>query len=124
MVAMQTGKIKACSDLGAAGIGAAVCESARYAGLGARVDLAQVPLRTVEITPEEILICETQARMLFQVEPEDVDQVLAALRSENVQAAVIGEITADQEEVFMYGDKQIAVIPNRPTPEQLEAVQG
>jgi len=123
LAAMRTGKIKACSDLGAAGIGAAVCESARFGGLGAKVDLAQVPLRTQEITPEEILICETQGRMLFQVAPGDVEEVLAALRSENVQAAVIGEITAAPESIFMHGDKQIAVIPNQPTPEQLAAVQ-
>ncbi|HBK53241.1 MAG TPA: phosphoribosylformylglycinamidine synthase, partial [Syntrophomonas wolfei] len=38
LAAFTTGKIKACSDLGAAGIGAAVCESARFGGLGARVE--------------------------------------------------------------------------------------
>lgn len=120
LAAFATGKIKACSDLGAAGIGAAVCESARFGGLGARVDLAAVPVKVSEITPEEILICETQARMLLQVEPKDVDEVLAAIRSKNGIAAVIGEITGDDHTVFTYNGKNIAVIPNHPTEEQMQ----
>ncbi len=43
--AFRTGHVRACSDLGAAGVGAAVCESARYGGLGARVDLKAVPVK-------------------------------------------------------------------------------
>jgi phosphoribosylformylglycinamidine (FGAM) synthase-like enzyme len=75
LAAFATGKIKACSDLGAAGIGAAVCESARFGGLGARIELDKVPVNTESITPEEIFICETQARMLLQVAPDDVDEM-------------------------------------------------
>ncbi|MFU8794737.1 MAG: AIR synthase-related protein, partial [Dethiobacteria bacterium] len=81
LAAIQTGKINACSDLGAAGIGAAVSESVRFGGLGARVDLSLVPVKTSGLTPEEILICETQARMLFQVAPENVDEIIHAARS-------------------------------------------
>jgi len=121
LAAFATNKIKACSDLGAAGIGAAVCETARFGGLGAKVDLAAVPVRVAEITPEEILICETQARMLLQVEPADVDEVLALIRSKNdVAAAVIGEITNDDQIVFEYNGEKIAVIPNHPSPEQMQ----
>ncbi len=76
IAAFKTGKINACSDLGAAGIGAAVCESARYGGLGARIDLTDVPLRESEVSPEEILICETQSRMIMQVNPKDVEEVM------------------------------------------------
>ena len=117
--AFKTGKINACSDLGAAGIGAAVCESARYGKLGAKVDLSKVPLRDKDITPEEILICETQARMIMQVNPEDVDEVLEAISSQKVKATVIGEITDDDETVFTYQDKIIATIPNHPSEEVL-----
>lgn len=114
LAAIKTGKINACSDLGAAGIGAAVSESARFGGLGARVDLSQVPLKSAHLTPEEILICETQARMLFQVDPENVPEVLEAIRSQGAKAAVIGEITAGSEAVFMYGENTVARIPNQP----------
>jgi phosphoribosylformylglycinamidine synthase len=123
LAAIRTGKIKACSDLGAAGIGAAVCESVRYGGLGAKVELSKVPLRVEQITPEEILICETQGRMLFQVAPEDVDEVLAAIRSQNVKGEVIGEITADNRAVFEYQGRTVAVIPNEPSPEQLQELR-
>lgn len=119
IAAFKTGKINACSDLGAAGIGAAVCESARYGGFGARIDLTNVPVKDKDITPEEILICETQARMQFQVNPNDVDEVLEAIRSHNVKAAVIGEITADDKTVFEFQGRVIATIPNNPSQEML-----
>jgi phosphoribosylformylglycinamidine (FGAM) synthase-like enzyme len=115
--AIKTQKINACSDLGAAGIGAAVSESVRYGGLGARVDLAKAPVRNASITPEEILICETQARMLFQVSPQNVEEVMNAARAMGVAVAEIGEITAEKQAVFTYGDKHIATIPNTPPPE-------
>jgi len=115
LAAFKTGKIKSCSDLGAAGIGAAVCESARYGGFGARVDLGKVPLREKGLTPEEILICETQGRMTVQVARKDVELVLGKIRAKGVRAEVIGEINDDDKEVFTYKGKTVAVIPNRPS---------
>jgi len=115
LAAFSTGKVKACSDLGAAGIGAAVCESARYGGFGARADLTNVPVNVGDITAEEIMICETQGRMVVQVEEEDVDEVLTAVRSKGPKAEVIAEITDDDKQIFEYKGKTIAVIPNRPS---------
>ena len=119
----KTGKINACSDLGAAGIGAAVCESARFGGLGAKVDLANVPLKKKDITPEEILICETQGRMIVQTEKENTEEVINAARSMGANAEIIGEITGDDKAVFEYGGQTIATIPNAPSREILEQVQ-
>jgi len=124
IAAFKTGKINACSDLGAAGIGAAVCESARYGGFGARVDLTDVPVKDKDITPEEILICETQARMQLQVNPEDVDEVLTAIRSQNAKATVIGEITDDDKVVFTYQGQEIASILNKPSEQVLEELRS
>ena len=115
LAAFSTGKVKACSDLGAAGIGAAVCESARYGGFGARADLTNVPINVDDITAEEIMICETQGRMVVQVEEEDVDEVLTAIRSKGPKAEVIAEITDDDKYTFKYKGKTIAVIPSRPS---------
>jgi len=120
LAAFQTGKIKACSDLGAAGIGAAVCESARYGGFGARVDLTQAPVNVDKLTPEEVLICETQGRFAVQVAPEHAEQVLAAVQSNGKKAAIIGEITDDDKEIFEYNGKTVAVIPNEPSKDVLE----
>jgi len=119
LAAFRTGKIKACSDLGAAGVGAAVCESARYGGFGAHVDLAKVPLREKNLTPEEIMICESQGRMAVQVAKKDVAAVLKAIRAKGVRAEVIGEINKDDKEVFEYKGKTVAVIPNAPTQAQI-----
>ncbi|MDD3889205.1 MAG: AIR synthase-related protein, partial [Syntrophomonadaceae bacterium] len=120
LAAFATGKIKACSDLGAAGIGAAVCESARFGGLGAKIQLDKVPVKPGEITPEEIFICETQARMILQVEPQHVDEVLEAIRSKNGSTAVIGEITDQDYNVFEYQGQIIATIPNHPSEKVLK----
>jgi phosphoribosylformylglycinamidine (FGAM) synthase-like enzyme len=120
LAAFRTGKVKACSDLGAAGIGAAVCESARYGGFGAAVDLSKVSVKVDDITPEEIMICETQGRMAVQVEEKDVDEVLTAIRSKGAKAEAIGEINDDNKQVFEYQGKTIAVIANRPSEADLE----
>jgi len=120
LAAIKTGKINACSDLGAAGIGAAVSESVRFGGLGAKVDLAAAPVKAEGLTPEEILICETQARMLFQVSPENVAEVMDAAGSGGAALAEIGEINAGKEAVFMYGDREIARIPHQPPAELTE----
>jgi len=120
LAAFRTGKIKACSDLGAAGIGAAVCESARYGGFGASVNLSKVPVKVDGLTPEEIMICETQGRMAVQVEGKDVDEAVAVIRSKGVKAEMIAEITGDDKQVFEYKGKTIAVIPNRPSEADME----
>ena len=124
MAAFATGRIKACSDLGAAGIGAAICESARYGRLGARVDLSKAPVSVKGITPQEILICETQARYVVQTAPESVDEVLKAVRSKTDHVAVIGEVTSEDREVFEYNGEAVAVIPNNPSKETLEALRS
>ncbi len=115
--AIKTNKINACSDLGAAGIGAAVSESVRFGGLGAKIDLQKAPVKTNSLTPEEILICETQARMLFQVNPADAEEIIKAAEAKGVSAADIGEITDGKEAVFTFGDKEIARIPHQPPAE-------
>lgn len=120
LAAFRTGKIKACSDLGAAGIGAAVCESARYGGLGARVDLSRVPVRVKGLTPEEIMICESQGRMAVQVAKKDVAHVLGKIRAGGARAEVIGEITDEDREVFEYKGETVAIIPNRPSQADLK----
>ena len=120
LAAFRTGKIKACSDLGAAGIGAAVCESARTGGFGARVDLSKVPVKAKDLTPEEILICESQGRMAVQVAGKDAGLVLKTIRAKGARAEVIGEINDDDKEVFTYKGKIVAVIPNHPSPADLD----
>ncbi len=120
--AFKTEKINACSDLGAAGIGAAVCESARFGSLGAEVDLSAVPSKVNNISPEETLICETQGRMLLQVPDHHTEEVIKAVEAQNAAAAIIGEITGEDKSIFWHGSDKIAEIPNKPSDETLEKV--
>jgi phosphoribosylformylglycinamidine (FGAM) synthase-like enzyme len=124
LAVLQTNKCHACSDLGAAGIGAAVCESARYGGFGALTDLAKVPIKIDCITPEEILICETQGRYAVQVGKNDLDEILSIARREGARAEVIGEITDDDKQIFKYAGETIATIPNQPSQEMLKELKG
>jgi phosphoribosylformylglycinamidine synthase len=118
LAAFKAAKINACSDLGAAGIGAAISESARYGGLGAKVDLTNVPTNS-EITPEEILVSETQARMVLQIASSDVEKVIAAVEKEGGTAVEIGEITNDDFVKFTFNGENVATIPNHPSTEVL-----
>ena len=86
------------------------------------MDLTKVPLREKGLTPEEILICETQGRMAVQVAKRDADLVLKTIRAKGVRAEVIGEINDDDKEVFEYKGKTVAVIPNHPSKADLEAL--
>ncbi len=123
LAAFETGRIHACSDLGAAGIGAAVCESARYGGFGAKVDLTGIPVKVKDITAEEILICETQARYIVQVDAADADAVVEAAKTKTEYVTIIGEITDDNKEIFKYKGETVAVIPNRPSGDQMAALE-
>ncbi len=86
--------------------------------------MSRVPVNTPEISHKEVLICETQARMLFPVEPQDEAEVLEVIRKEGVPAEVIGEITAEAKEVFKYEGEIIAEIPNEPTPEMMQELRS
>lgn len=117
LAAIETNEIQSASDLGAAGIAAAVCDTARDGNLGAEVDLVAVPLKKEvksQITTEEILICETQARMLLTVKTQDVNEILGIIRSKGARASVIGEITLGSEvKFFGFTGELVATIPNK-----------
>ena len=116
LAAIQTGKVNAGSDLGAAGIVAASRESACAGGLGVIVDLSAVALTESarDISPFEIAFNETQARYALQVNSNNVDEVLEAIRSTGATANVVGEITETKEAVYTFGSDIIARIPNEP----------
>ena len=61
------------------------------------------------------MICETQARMLLQVEEKNVEEAIMVIQSKGGVAAVIGEITSDDKEIFHYRGRTVAVIPNKPS---------
>ncbi|MDA0565925.1 phosphoribosylformylglycinamidine synthase subunit PurL [Streptomonospora sp. S1-112] len=80
-------------DLGAAGVSCATTELAAGGTGGMRIELDRVPLRDPRLTPEEILMSESQERMMAIVEPAKLDAFLATCRKWNILASVIGEVT-------------------------------
>ncbi|MGW0238940.1 phosphoribosylformylglycinamidine synthase subunit PurL, partial [Streptomyces sp. NPDC002996] len=99
-------------DLGAAGLSCATSELASNGDGGMRVELDTVPLRDATLSPEEILMSESQERMCAVVEPDKVDRFLAICEKWDVIAVVIGEVTdGDRLEIFWHGQKIVDVDP-------------
>src|SRR6185503_18327412 len=80
-------------DLGGAGLSCATSELASAGTGGMRIDLDTVPLRDNTLSPEEILMSESQERMCAIVEPDKVERFLAICEKWDVIATVIGEVT-------------------------------
>jgi len=126
LAAFGTGRVVRCSDLGAAGIGAAVHESARFGGLGAWVDLKAVLLTEEGAgnTPEETLTNETQGRYMLHVEAGNVAEVLEAIRATGAFAVEFGRITDTGETVFVYDGDVVAVLPNELSEEAMDELRS
>ena len=88
------GLVSGIQDLGGAGLSCATSELASAGDGGMHVWLDRVPLRDSSLAPEEILMSESQERMMAVVEPRHVDDFLAICARWEVEAHVIGEVTA------------------------------
>ncbi len=82
-------------DLGAGGLTGASCEMAARAGTGIELELADVPRREPKMTPYELLLSESQERMLLVAKAGQEDQVIAICEKWGIDAAVIGRVTDD-----------------------------
>jgi len=107
--AIDQGYVLACRDLGAAGLSGASSEMCST--LGGRITLDAIPLRETGMTPREILVSESQERMVFEVSPEHVDDVLTIARKYDLNGAVIGEVIADPNYVVEFRGSIVANIP-------------
>ncbi|RZI94142.1 MAG: phosphoribosylformylglycinamidine synthase subunit PurL, partial [Microbacterium sp.] len=105
--------VEAIQDLGAAGISCATSELAANGGSGMRVDLENVLLRDPSLTPEEILMSESQERMMAIVAPEKLDAFLEVVNKWQVETSVLGEVTGDGRlRIFWHGEKIVDVDPS------------
>ena len=80
-------------DLGGGGLTCCVSEMAAKGGNGAEVELTTIPLREGGMTPYEIMLSESQERMVFVVNPKDVDALMEIFNKYELPAAVIGKVT-------------------------------
>ena len=99
-------------DLGGAGLSCATSELASGGSGGMRVQLDKVPLRDPSLSPEEILMSESQERMCAIVEPQKIDRFLEICKKWDVTVTVIGEVTdGDHLEITWNGEVIVNVPP-------------
>jgi phosphoribosylformylglycinamidine synthase subunit PurL len=106
------GVVAGIQDLGGAGLSCATSELASAGDGGMRVSLDLVPLRDSSLVPEEILMSESQERMMAVVEPGDVERFLAICAKWDVEAVDIGEVTeTGRLEIEWCGETVVDVPP-------------
>ena len=99
--------VEAIQDLGAAGISCATSELAANGGSGMNVELTNVLLRDPSLTAEEILMSESQERMMAIVAPEKLDAFLEVVKKWDVETSVLGEVTGDGRLVITWDGEVI-----------------
>jgi phosphoribosylformylglycinamidine synthase II len=105
------GLVAGIQDLGAAGVACATTELAAAGTGGMVVRLDAVPLRDASLGPPEILMSESQERMMAVVEPDRTDEFLAVCARWDVRAAVIGEVTDTGRLVMTWHGETVVDIP-------------
>ena len=131
--ALATGHVTALQDLGAAGLTSAAIESAARGGRGILLDIARVHRRERGMTGYEVMLSESQERMLLVVPQGRVQQVSQIFHRWDIPCQEIGQVTERADAAILDGDQTIAQVPiaplsqapryrleGRPSPEQLE----
>jgi phosphoribosylformylglycinamidine synthase len=98
-------------DLGAAGLTSAASEMAAGGGVGITLDLCQIPLREADMEPFEIMVSESQERMLCVARPERVGELLAVCERWEVLATTIGCVTEGDTLRVLHRGSAVAEIP-------------
>ncbi|MFF0265589.1 phosphoribosylformylglycinamidine synthase subunit PurL [Kribbella sp. NPDC004536] len=108
----QANVVEGIQDLGGAGLSCATSELASAGDGGMHVSLDKVPLRDASLAPEEILMSESQERMMAVVTPANVEAFLKICAKWDVQADVIGEVTdTGRLEIDWHGERVVDVPP-------------
>jgi phosphoribosylformylglycinamidine synthase len=107
------GLVAGIQDLGGAGLSCATSELASAGDGGMHVWLDRVPLRDSSLAPEEILMSESQERMMAVVEPAKVERFLELCRRWEVDATVIGEVTDTDRLVIEWHGETVVDVPPR-----------
>jgi phosphoribosylformylglycinamidine synthase II len=98
-------------DLGAGGLSTAPAEMAARGGVGIALDIEEVPLRDPTMTPYEILLSESQERMVLCVKAGSEQKFLNIFRKWGLEAAVIGEVIAERVYRIRHEGRTIAEVP-------------
>lgn len=108
---LQTGAVVGIQDLGAAGLTSSSCETAARAGTGIELDVALVPRREEGMTPYEVMLSESQERMLVIVERGREKEVQEIFRKWDLNAVNIGRVTGDGMLRVLDNGVKVAEVP-------------
>ena len=108
---MAGDSIIAIQDMGAAGLTSSSIEMASKGNLGIEINLNKVPCREAKMTPYEIMLSESQERMLIVLESGKEEQAKKIFDKWNLDFAVIGKTTKSKKIELYFDDKQVADIP-------------
>src|SRR5687768_14536856 len=111
---MDSDAIVGIQDMGAAGLTSSSFEMAGRAGTGVRMNLDRVPVRESGMTPYEIMLSESQERMLIVAKAGREQEVVRTCEKWDLNAAVVGEVTDDGFVRLMWNGEEVAAIPVDP----------
>jgi phosphoribosylformylglycinamidine synthase len=110
---LASGCVAGIQDMGAAGLTCSTCETASRGGTGVEIDLELVPKRASDLTPYEILLSESQERMLVIVHQGEEAPVKKIFEKWELPYALIGRVTDDGMMRVRSGEKIVVEIPAR-----------
>src|SRR3954462_13918929 len=108
---LERGLLVSLQDLGAAGLTSSSAEMASKGGVGIDLDVARVPLREADMEPFEIMVSESQERMMCVCEPARLDEVLAVCARWEVHGTAIGEVTDTGAMRIFRADELVGEMP-------------
>ncbi|MGA8866672.1 MAG: phosphoribosylformylglycinamidine synthase subunit PurL [Candidatus Sulfotelmatobacter sp.] len=111
--AMQTGAIVGIQDMGAAGLTCSTCEMGGRGGVGIEIELDRVPQRETGMTAYEIMLSESQERMLLVAQKGREDEVFRVFEKWGLDAVEVGKVTTDNKLRVLEHGKVVAEIPNQ-----------
>jgi phosphoribosylformylglycinamidine synthase len=110
--AMQTGAVVAIQDMGAAGLTCSTCEMGARGHVGIEIELDRVPQRETVMTPYEIMLSESQERMLLVAQKGREHEVLRVFQKWGLDAVEVGRVTNDGKMRVLEHGEVVAEIPN------------
>jgi phosphoribosylformylglycinamidine synthase len=110
---LQRGLLVSLQDLGAAGLTSSAAEMASKGEVGIEIDVERVPLREADMEPFEVMVSESQERMLCVVEPDRLQAVLALCEKWEVEGAAIGTVTDSGRVHVTAGGQLVGDMPVR-----------
>ncbi|PTD93867.1 phosphoribosylformylglycinamidine synthase subunit PurL [archaeon SCG-AAA382B04] len=103
--------IQSCRDLGAAGFGGASSELCSIGDKGARIELGQLHTREKDMNALELLLAESQERMLLEVKEQDIEKLEEVAKKYDLPCSIVGELIAEKKYEVYFNDRKVIDLP-------------